>query len=150
MSDHGPSKSPQPLKPEWLFLAIIGVFVAIVAGVYAWWTNLYYGEVEPVGTTALVLLVGLCSLAGGYLLKLSREIDVRPEDDPKGEQDEAAGEYGHFAPWSWWPLVCGIAVSLIFLGPAVHQWWVLGIGAVVGIIGVGGHILQFNRGPHAH
>ncbi|WP_156250461.1 cytochrome c oxidase subunit 4 [Pseudactinotalea terrae] len=140
----------KPLAPEWKFLILLAVFFVIAAALYGVWSYLYFGEVEPIGTTALVLLVGLCALSGGYLFKLSREIDVRPEDDPWAEQHEAAGEYGHFSPWSWWPLVCGVAVALIFLGPAVHQWWILGVGVVIGVIGVAGQVLEYNRGPHAH
>jgi len=150
MSGHGPSKPAQPLKPEWLILVALGVFFAIVAALYGFWTNLHYGQIEPIGTTALVLLVGLCLLAGGYLFKLSREIELRPEDNPHAEQADAAGEYGHFAPWSWWPLVCALAVSFVFLGPALHAWWLTGIGVVIGVIGVTGHVLEYNRGPHAH
>lgn len=150
MSGHGPQKPIKPLKTEWLFIVVLGVFFAIMAAVYALWTHAYYGALEPIGSTALVLLVGLCALAGGYLFKLSREIEVRPEDDPHAEQDEGAGEYGHFSPWSWWPLVCGIAVALVFLGPALHGWWITGIGVVIGVIGVSGHVLEYNRGPHAH
>jgi hypothetical protein len=143
-------KSVQPLGPEWRFLILLAGFSLLAAGGYAYWSYLYYDAVEPIGTTALTLLIGLCALSGGYLFKLSREIEVRPEDDPWAEQHEAAGEYGHFSPWSWWPLVCGLAVALVFLGPALHQWWILGIGVVVGFIGVAGHVLEYNRGPHAH
>jgi hypothetical protein len=149
-SPHGRRKPAQPLRPEWLIFSLLAVFFTIMAAVYGFWTNSYYGEIEPIGTTALVLLVGLCVLAGGYLFKLSREIELRPEDNPYGEQADAAGEYGHFAPWSWWPLVLGIAVALVFLGPALHAWWLTGIGVAVGVIGLVGHVLEFNRGPHAH
>lgn len=150
MAGHKPGRAPAPLRPEWLFLVIIGAFVAVVAALYGWWTWYVDDQIEWIGTTALVLLVLLCAMSGGYLLKLSREIDLRPEDDPHAEVDEGAGEYGHFSPWSWWPLICGVAIALIFLGPAVHQWWVTGIGAVVGVVGVAGHVLEYNRGPHAH
>ena len=143
-------KDVKPLAPEWKFLILLAVFFAVAAALYGVWSYLYYDAVEPIGTTALTLLVGLCTLSGGYLFKLSREIEVRPEDDPYAEQHDAAGEYGHFSPWSWWPLVCGLAVSLMFLGPALHQWWILGVGVVVGIIGVAGQVTQYSRGPHAH
>lgn len=150
MADHGKRSGGQPLYSEWLILIIIGTFFAFAAALYGWWSHSYYGAIEPIGTVGLGLIVGMFYLSGGYLFKLSREIETRPEDDPYAEQDEGAGEYGHFAPWSWWPLVCGFAVALIFLGPALHAWWLTGIGAVLGAIGVGGHVLEFNRGPHAH
>lgn len=146
-SKHKPAK---PLFTEWLFLIIIAVFFLLATILYGYWTRLHYGALEPIGTTVLGLVVGLAGLSGGYMLKISREIETRPEDNPHAEQDEGAGEYGHFSPWSWWPLVCGLAVSLMFLGPALHQWWIFGIGIVLGGIGVGGQVLQYNRGPHAH
>lgn len=146
MSEQGNKvKVHKPLHAEWLVIAFLGGFFALMAIVYAVWSGL-----EPVGSTALTLLVGLCAVSGGYLFKLSREIDLRPEDDPHGESYQAAGEVGHFSPWSWWPLVCGLAVALVFLGPALHQWWVAGIGAALGLIGTAGHVLEYNRGPHAH
>lgn len=145
MAGNQKSQTNGPLRTEWLFFVLLGVFFAIMAVVYALWSRF-----EPVGSTALLLLVGLCAMSGGYLFKLSREIDPRPEDDPLAEIEDAAGEYGHFSPWSWWPFVCGVAVMLIFLGPAVHQWWVSGLGAALGVVAVLGHVLEYNRGPHAH
>ncbi|MFV0425761.1 MAG: cytochrome c oxidase subunit 4 [Beutenbergiaceae bacterium] len=143
-------KKITPLKPESVIMVVLAVFFGVMGTIYSLWTYSYYGQIEPIGAVTLYLLVGMFGLAGGYLIKLAREIPLRPEDEPNAEVDEGAGEYGEFSPWSWWPLVLGLAVSLVFLGPALHAWWLSGIGAAIGVIGLVGHVLEYNRGPHAH
>ena len=122
MSDlpHGGRK---PLRTEALLFVGAAVFFAVIAGIYG--------------------------LTGIYLLVLGNRIDPRPEDDPFADIEDGAGEVGVFSPWSWWPLVLGIAVALLFLGLVVGAW-VSALGAVLGIIGLVGQIYEFSRGQHAH
>ncbi|WP_246464897.1 cytochrome c oxidase subunit 4 [Ruania alkalisoli] len=144
-TSHGPRTEPyKPMRVEAIFfLGLIGFFVPmfVLYGLWSGW--------EPVGSTALALVVGLWGMVGFYLMILSRRIDPRPEDDPMADVADAAGEYGTFSPWSWWPLVLGIAVSFVFLGAAVG-WWLLGIGAGIALVGLVGHVLEFSRNHHAH
>nr|WP_324651399.1 cytochrome c oxidase subunit 4 [Georgenia sp. H159] len=128
---------------KWTFLAGV-VFFLPVALLYGFWSSW-----EPVGTVALLLLVGLYGLAGGYLALLARRVDPRPEDNPTSDVDEHAGEMGVYSPHSWWPLVLGVAAALAFAGIAVG-WWVFGIGVAVGVVGLIGQTFEFSRGPHAH
>lgn len=143
MSDlpHGGRK---PLRTEALLFVGAAVLFAVIAVIYGLLTTW-----EPVGSTALFLLAGLGGLTGIYLLVLGNRIDPRPEDDPFADIEDGAGEVGVFSPWSWWPLVLGIAVALLFLGLAVGAW-VAALGAVLGIIGLVGQIYEFSRGQHAH
>lgn len=138
-------KPQHPLRVEALFFIGLAVFFVIVTLIYAFWS-----EFEPVGTWGLGLLVGLNGLSGGYFYRLGDSIDPRPEEDPLAEVHEHAGEYGEFAPWSWWPFLAGVAVALIFLGPAIGQWWLLGVGFAFAILPVAAMTLEFNRGPHSH
>lgn len=138
-------KPQHPLRVEALFFILLGLFFAIVTVIYAVWS-----QYEPVGTWALGLLVGLTGLTGGYLYKLGNSVDPRAEEDPLAEMYEHAGDYGEFAPWSWWPFVAGLAVTLVFLGPAIGQWWLLGLGFAVAILPIAAMTLEFNRGPHKH
>lgn len=141
----GPSTTPgKPLRIEALLFGAGVLFFAPVGIVYGWLTDW-----EPVGSTALLLLAGLSGLVGFYLFVVGRRIDPRLEDDPLGDITDGAGEIGVFSPWSWWPLVLGIAVSLVFLGLAVG-FWLTGIGVVLGIIGLVGQLFEFSRGQHAH
>lgn len=134
----------KPLRVEmWLFFAVMAFFL-IVGIVYAAVTG-----GEPVGTWALLLLVGLYGMVGVYLFLVGRKVDPRPEDDPLADVDQHPGEIGVFAPHSWWPLVLGVAVTLVFGGVAMG-WWITGLGFAVGLVGLVGHTYEFSRGQHAH
>ena len=61
-------------------------------------------------------------MIGAYFALLSRRIDERPEDDPHGEIEQGAGDQGVYSPWSWWPLVLGVAAAIVFAGLAVGFW----------------------------
>ncbi|WP_454084311.1 cytochrome c oxidase subunit 4 [Georgenia sp. Marseille-Q6866] len=138
------AEHPKPLGVEkWLFIAGVAFFLP-VGLVYGFWTGW-----EPIGTVALLLLVGLYGLSGFYLALVARRVDPRPEDNPVSDVDEHAGEIGVYAPHSWWPLVLGVAAALAFAGVAVG-WWIFGIGIAVGVVGLVGHTYEFSRGPHAH
>jgi len=142
---HQPRTEPyKPMRPEAVFFGTLVGFFLPVFLLYGFWS--YW---EPIGSTALAVCVGLWGLTGAYLALVGRRIDARPEDDPVAEVADGAGEYGHFSPWSWWPLVIAIGVTLAFLGVAIG-WWMTGIGFVVGLGGLVGHVLEYNRGPHAH
>jgi hypothetical protein len=139
-----PHTTGKPLRPEALLFLGGALLFAVIGTIYALLTDW-----EPVGATALYLLAGLGALTGVYLIVLGNRIDPRPEDDPFAEIADGAGEVGVFSPWSWWPLVLGIATSLVFLGLAVG-FWVSGIGVVLGAIGLVGQLFEFSRGQHAH
>ncbi|MCL3862159.1 cytochrome c oxidase subunit 4 [Actinotalea sp. K2] len=119
-------------------------FFVLATTVYGFWSRW-----EPVGTAALLLTTGLMAMIGFYLGLVSRRIDPRPEDDPYAEVEQGAGEQGVFSPWSWWPLVCGFAAALVFLGLAVG-WWVVYLGLAVAVVGLVGWVFEFSRGQHAH
>jgi cytochrome c oxidase subunit IV len=139
-----PHGGRRPLRTEALIFVGAAVFFAVIAVIYGLLTTW-----EPVGATALFLLAGLGGLTGIYLLVLGNRIDPRPEDDPFADIEVGAGEVGVFSPWSWWPLVLGIATALLFLGLAVGAW-VAAIGAVLAVIGLVGLVYEFSRGQHAH
>jgi hypothetical protein len=123
----------------------MGLFLAPVTMVYGYVTNWQ----EWVGVVGLFLSVGLCAMISAFLWVTSRRIDERPEDNPHAEVVDGAGELGHFAPYSWWPLAGGLAAACLFAGLAVG-WWLTFIG--VGITGVAavGWVFEFYRGEHAH
>ena len=109
----------------------------------------YFSHWESVGTLGIPLLGGLVGMIGAYFALVSRRIDPRPEDDELGEISQGAGDQGVFSPWSWWPLVIGVAAALAFLGLAVG-WWLLAIAVPVGVVGLVGWVFEFSRGQHAH
>lgn len=139
-----PHRTGKPLRVEALIFTGAALFFIVIAVIYGLLTTW-----EPVGATALFLLAGLGGLTGMYLLVLGNRIDPRPEDDPFADISDGAGEVGVFSPWSWWPLVLGLATALVFLGLVLGAW-VAAVGAVLGIIGLVGLVYEFSRGQHAH
>lgn len=136
--------SRKPLGIEaWLFIGLMGFFIplSVIYGLWSQW--------EPIGTTALALLALMWALVGFFLMLQGRKVSPRPEDHPHANIEDHEGEVGHFAPYSWWPLVLGLAVGFVFLGIALG-WWLVGIGFALAIIGLVGHLFEFSRGPHAH
>lgn len=138
------TRRAKPLRAEFLLFAVLFVFFTIVGVVY-----LNVADAEPAGTTAFFLVAGLAAIIAGYLWVLSRRIELRPEDDPLGEIAQRTGEIGVFSPHSWWPLVLGAAVALLFLGAAIG-FWIAVPGVILGLIGLVGQIFEFSRGQHAH
>jgi len=104
---------------------------------------------EWVGLLGIALTGGMFAMVGIYFNKLAKRHGPRPEDNRDGEIHELAGEQGVFAPWSWWPLVLGMAAALTFLSAAIG-WWLMVPGLVLGVIGLIGWVFEFSRGQHAH
>lgn len=127
----------------WLFIGLVGFFIPVVL-LYGFWSAW-----EPVGSLALGGLALMWGMVGYYLLLQGKKVSPRPEDHPHANVDDHPGEVGHFAPWSWWPLVVGVAVTFVFAGLALG-WWLTYIGGALALIGLVGHIFEFSRGPHAH
>lgn len=132
------------LVAETLFFIPPGTFFFIVAIAYA-----IVADAEPIGTMTLVSLGFMFFFVAGYLWLTSRRIDFRPSDDEDGEIEEAAGDVGEFNPHSWWPLIAGVAASVVAAGFAVG-WWMFGIGIAIGIIAVIGYAFENNTGVYSH
>ncbi|GGG58976.1 putative cytochrome c oxidase polypeptide 4 [Kocuria dechangensis] len=125
---------------------LIGVFALLTGAVYGFLSDF----TDLAGFPAL-LAVGLMALMlAVYLWLVDRNTGgVLPEDKLDGEIVESAGEYGHFSPWSWWPLLLGIGCTLAVLALAI-DWWILMLGLPVVVIGLVGLIFEYSRGDHAH
>lgn len=125
---------------------LIGVFSILVGVVYGFLTRFD----ELVGFPALLAVGAMMLMAGVYLWLVDRNTGgVLPEDKLDGEIVESAGEYGHFSPWSWWPLLLGTGCALAFLGLAI-DWWILYLSVPVAVLGLLGLIFEYSRGEHAH
>ncbi len=128
----------------WIFAAGAVFFfpIAIFYGVVTNWK-------EPLGVVGIALSGGLALMIAMYLYLTSRRVDPRPEDDPDAEVAEGAGELGHFAPHSWWPLAAGAGAAITFAGMAVGPW-LMCIGIPLGMLAAVGWIFEFYRGDYAH
>jgi len=132
------------MRTETRIFTQIAAFFAVVAAIYAIVTK----GGEPVGIFGLFLSGGLCAMIALYLGVTGSRLPERPEDNPNGEIEEQEGDYGFFAPHSWWPLALGATAALLFLGLAVG-WWLFIIGAVFGVVALVGWTFEYFRGPHA-
>ncbi|KRF04648.1 cytochrome C oxidase subunit IV [Arthrobacter sp. Soil782] len=127
-----------------LFLLLVPFFVP-VAVVYGFLTNWS----EWVGILGILLVGGVAAMIGFYLGFTGRRVGMRPEDRRDAEIHEGSGEQGHFSPWSWWPLVLGLAAAGGFLGLAAG-WWILYVSAGLAVIALVGWVFEYSRGDHAH
>lgn len=127
-----------------LFLIGMPIFVSIslVYGFLTEWS-------EWVGFLGILLVGGLAGMIGFYLAFTGKRVGARPEDRLDAEIHEGSGEQGHFSPWSWWPLVLGLAAATGFLGIAIG-FWILYIGVGLAVIALVGWVFEYSRGYHAH
>lgn len=137
------------MKSEsWIFI-ITTIFFALVTPAYWFVTDASEKGGDWTGTSALAMSTLLVLMVSIYLSFQATRIDARPEDRKDGEIADAAGEYGFFPPYSWWPLWCALTLGVCVLG-VVFGWWLFVIGCGVGIIAVCGWIYEYYRGEHAH
>ncbi len=132
------------MKQEALIFAITTIFFALVAPAYWFITG------DPTGTAALTMTALLAGMVGLYLGFHAKKMDARPEDRQDGEIADGAGELGFFPPYSWWPLWCALALSVMVYGLALLAWWLVIIGATLGALALCGLIFEYYRGEHAH
>ncbi|MFV0428853.1 MAG: cytochrome c oxidase subunit 4 [Arachnia sp.] len=128
---------------KWVFW-FIAIFFVVVTPVYWFMTQ------EVAGTFVL----GFSALVGGviaaYLSVTARTFDPRPEDRPDAEVYEGAGDMGFFPPTSIWPFWTALVVTVILLGPSLHQVWISLLGLGLGIWALSGWVLEFYRGDYRH
>lgn len=118
------------------------VFYLLVALVY--WTMSH----DEAGSLALVFTGGLAAMIGFYLTITARRMPEAPEDHLDGEVDWADADYGHFSPYSWAPLMVGVATATTFAGLAVGAWMVL-VGLVAVVMTSAFWVFEYYRGAPA-
>lgn len=125
---------------------LLTVFCTVVGFIYGYVTDFQ----ELAGFPALLAVAAMSAFLAVYFQLTLRSAKVLlPEDDKLGEIADSAGDYGHFSPWSWWPLLMGVGCMIFVLGLAI-DWWIVGLAAPVAMLGVFGLVLEHSRGDHAH
>lgn len=132
------------MKVEFRLFTLMLVFCLVMGGIYWFATD----GGEPVGFIALLLTGSMCGMIAGYLAITARKLDIRPDDDPDGDIADVEGEYGFFAPHSWWPLALGLAAALVFFAAAIG-WWLVVLTVPVLAIAAIGWTFEFFRGDDA-
>lgn len=133
------------MKVETKLFAYLTPFFWVVGVVYGYLVE----WMEPVGYLALFLLGAMTGMIAFYIGFTGKRIGPRPEDRLDAEIHEGSGEQGFFSPWSWWPLLLGLAAAGGFLGMAIG-WWILYISAGLALIALVGWVYEYSRGAHAH
>lgn len=124
-----------------LFLSLVPFF-AIVGGIYAYFSD------EWVGIMALLLTSLMSAFVAWFFWLSGKNVDPRPEDDLEGEIRDQEGAYGHFAPYSWWPLWLGLSTALVILGIGLG-WWLVVVAAPFLLISLVGWTLEYFHGDVA-
>jgi hypothetical protein len=134
------------MTSESRLFGLISAFLFVAAIVYAVWSKYASHGVEWIGTTALVLSGLLTTMCTLYFFVVSRRIDPRPEDDPRAEISDGAGEVGFFSPGSYWPF--GLALSALIAGLGLVYWqvWLLGVGMLALLGATGGLLFEYYSG----
>lgn len=132
------------MRVESKLFMILAAFYIVVGLLYGFWSEWK----EPVGVVALLLTAGLSLMIGGFLGWTGHKLDPRPDDNLEGEISEIEGDFGFFAPYSWWPLFLAGAAALLFLGVAIGWWLVILAVPLVGLATVG-WTFEFFRGENA-
>ncbi len=130
----------------WLF----GAFFVLADVVYIVWNILATGQIEIVGSVAILLSAILAGFVGFFLNMVNRsQGGILLPEDRDADIDDADPELGHFSPWSWWPFLIGLALFLVFLGLAVG-FWICFIGVPFALIAIVGWTYEYYRGRFGH
>lgn len=134
------------MKTEWRIFGLVSLFLYVAFGVYAWWTHHDLGQIDWVGSMALLLSGTLCLMCGAYFLLVARRIQPRPEDRPDGEISEGAGEIGFFSPGSYWPFGLALAAAAAGMGMVFMMWWLIAAGLVAVVLATCGLLFEYYSG----
>lgn len=139
------------MKSNIVILVVIGAYFLLSGIVYIIWNNLTGNEFEATGSLGLLLSAVLAGFIAFFLNMVNRSQGglLLPEDHPTADVDDADPELGHFSPWSWWPLVLGASVGLVFLGLAVGIWIAL-LAVPLVLISLAGWVYEYYRGNFGH
>lgn len=139
------------MKSNVVILTVIGAYFLLSGIVYIIWNNIAGNEFEATGSLGLLLSAVLSGFIAFFLNMVNRSQGgiLLPEDHPTADIDDADPELGHFSPWSWWPLILGASIGLVFLGLAVGIWVSL-LAIPFILIALSGWVYEYYRGNFGH
>lgn len=137
------------MRSNIVILLVMAAYFTVADIAYGIWSHLEFGQVEPIGTAAIGLLVILSVFIAYYLWSGMRRSGTLPEDNLLGNIEDETGEVGFYSPWSWWPLMLGMSSAMAFASLAVG-WWMFFIAFPFAIVALVGFVYEYSRGAHAH
>ena len=127
-------------------LFIFGGFFFVADVLYTVWNLIDTGEIEVIGSIAILLSAILAVFIGFFLNMVNRsQGGILLPEDRDADIDDADPELGHFSPWSWWPLVLGFSIGLAFLGLAVG-FWIIFLAIPFVLVAITGWTYEYYRG----
>ena len=139
------------MKSNVVILTVLTVYFLLAGILYIVWNNLAGYAFEPSGSIGLLLSAVLAGFIAFFLNMVNRSQGgiLLPEDHPTADIDDADPELGHFSPWSWWPLMLGASVGVVFLGLAVGIWLAL-LAVPLVLVSLAGWVYEYYRGNFGH
>ena len=139
------------MKSNVVIFGILTAYFVIVGGAYIAWNLITHGYLEWVGAVVILLSGGLTAFIAVYLwLVQKKQGGVLVEDIDASDIDDGDPELGEFSPWSWWPLVLALSLSLVVLGLCIgFNFWLTFLSAPLVLIGVIGWVFEYYRGHFA-
>jgi hypothetical protein len=146
------------MKVNAILFLIIALFFWLADIAYIVWSIIapphpyenWYDGIEWVGAVAVGLSGILAAFLAFYLARVyAGQGGELPEDRGDALIDDGDAEQGFFSPWSWWPVMLGGALALMFLGFAVGIW-ITFIGGAVLLVSMLGWQYEYYRGNFAH
>ena len=132
------------MRSEAKVFAYLVPFFLLVGAIYAYFTGLS----EWVGILGLLLTGVMTGFVAWFFWLSGRTVDARPEDDLEGEIADQSGDFGHFAPYSWWPLWLGLSTTVVVLGIGVG-WWLTVVATPFLVVSILGWTFEYFRGEKA-
>ena len=135
------------MKSNIVILLVLGAYFLLLGTAYIIWNILAGNEFEATGSLGLLLSAVLAGFIAFFLNMVNKSQGgiLLPEDSLVADIDDADPNIGHFAPWSWWPLVLGFSVGLAFLGLAVG-FWIIFLAIPFVLIAITGWTYEYYRG----
>lgn len=131
-----------------LWWVLTGFFFAIGVA-YTVWSFFWYGNIEWVGSIALIFAALMGALIAFYTRTVHRaQGGELPADLLTADIDDGDPEIGEFSPWSWWPIVLAFSAAIAMLGLAVGAW-MLPIGLGIFVVAIVGWVYEYYRGYFA-
>lgn len=139
------------MKSNIVIFWILTAYFVLLATAYTVWNYVTHGVPEWAGSTTILLSGGLTAFIAVYLMLVQRKQGgVLTEDLLDSDIDDGDPELGEFSPWSWWPLVLSLAISVFFLGIAVgFNFWLTFFSIPFIIIAIVGWVYEYYRGHFA-
>jgi len=139
------------MKSNIVIFGILTAYFLVVGLVYTFWNLLVHGYLEWAGSVVILLSGDLSAMIAVYLwLTQKKQGGLLIEDREDSDIDDGNPEIGDFSPWSWWPLMLGLSLSLVVLGLCIgFNFWLTFLAAPLVLVAVVGWVFEYYRGHFA-